>query len=350
MSGIKPIDQQVGVGKPITITARICAVKAEVGPVAKRGWNDHGKYHHATTDDVYHEIRPLLAKHGLDLRVSIVARDMVEHTKYDRGQEKKAYRLDYEFGLRFEAVDGAVESVTDRRFLSLPYTGPQTDETAMSYAGKQYLRQRFQLETGDFESEDALEDGNANGAAAHRATSRAVESTPEGRRLSVQIDNALPHLSPDQVRDIQAARAAVSGIGELNALATRVVKMATNGAADPPAAPPVNGNGNGNGRAAAKPRQPVKVREGAWWLGVAQKIGEDSEGNPQYGAILPPTAGIPPINAPVKVSMHNRPGRMRQVITEILDQTDEGVTVATRTMTKQEEARVSAPAEGAAAE
>ena len=99
----------------ITITERICRVKAEVTAVPKNGFNSHGQYSHATTDDVYHVLRPLLARHGLDFRVSIVRREMV-------GYGDGKFRLDYEFSLRFEAVDGQVEDESDTRYLSLPWT------------------------------------------------------------------------------------------------------------------------------------------------------------------------------------------------------------------------------------
>lgn len=346
MSGVQPIDQQVGV-KYLTITARVCAVKKDLGPVPKNGYNSHGKYHHSTTDDVYHAVRPLMAKHGLDLRISIVSREMVEYKKYDHhGNETTGYRLDYEFGIRLEAIDGSVEDATDRRFLSLPYTGPQTDETAMSYASKQYLRQRFQIETGDFESETELDEDGGNGAARRR---NAVTSTPEGKRISAMIDDALPHLSPNQVRHVQTAREACNGIGELNALWQNVQQVLKD---QPPARRAPNGNGNGRARSSAQPaaRAPQPLREGKWWLGAAVKVGDDDDGNPVFGARLPPNAGIPPIGAPVKVTMKGKSGRQRAVITKILDQSDEGVTVATRTMTRMEQSRLEAPAEEGAAE
>ena len=44
------------------------------------------------------------------------------------------------------------------RFMALPVTGPQTYEIANSYLQKQYLRARFQIETGEYDEEDMTKD------------------------------------------------------------------------------------------------------------------------------------------------------------------------------------------------
>ena len=321
-----------------TITARICAVKSEVGPVPKRGYNSHGNYHHSTTDDVYHALRPLLAKHGLDVRVSIERREMIDYQRTDsRGNVSTAHRLDYEFAIRFEAVDGLVEEESDRRFLSLPYTGPQTDETAMSYASKQWLRQRFQLETGDFESEEALDEGGDNPAAKHQVNSSAMFRTPAGKRIRARIDEVLPKLSPGQVEAVNAAVAAVGSIGDLNVVATNAERQAVAQSDGPKAQPAATPSATTR---RPSPADAPPAREGAWWLATAHKIGEDSEGNPEFGAILPP-GEVPPDGAPLKVTMRGKRGRMRAVVVEVIEQTDLGfIVVRTRPMTKTEEARV----------
>ena len=353
----------------ITITERICRVKAEVTAVPKNGFNAHGQYSHATTDDVYHVLRPLLARHGLDFRVSIVRREMV-------GYGDGKFRLDYEFSLRFEAVDGQVEDESDTRYLSLPYTGPQTDETAMSYASKQYLRQRFQIETGDFESENALDD-SGDPAAKHQQSTAALLKTPTGRRIRERLDKIMTDLLPSEVAAVNAAIKTASGIGELNTVAINAEstaaahRRARNGAparsnnqaparaapvearpstrATPPAAPaPARPSSSPAPAPDAKrrPRRPTPpdpAFDGVWYYGAPLLLGEDAEGNDDWGALLAPDT-VPPVMAPVKIQVGRTGQRRRAVVTEILRMAPDGVEVAARPMTPDEEKAIEAAA------
>lgn len=357
-----------------TITARVCAVMGDLGPVAKGGHNAHGGYRHSTVDDVYHAVRPLLARHGLDLRCTIVSREIV---KYPRQGKDDGVRLDYRAELRFEAADGTAEPA-DTRYLSLPYTGPQTDEIAMSYLGKQYLRSRLKIETGDFEDETPLGAGaGGNGA----AESTAWRNTPGARKIQARIDAALGQLPPSKVPVIQLAAEAARSIVELVSVAKRAeatvaAEQRRNGngekaerqfareldEAAPPAdpAPFIGEEVVGRLRAAAAGQRAEERRDAAppadpapgdpppadpppepatgptsdgYFEGSTYLIGESPEGDPEWGAIInaAPMAVLP--GARVKVAMRSRPGRQRCIVTEVLDRVDgaDGVGVVCRT-------------------
>lgn len=124
-----------------SISERVCAAKAEIAAIPKNGYNPHGKYKHSTVDDVYHAIRPVLAKHGLDLKLDIARAEVVNSAKGSPW-------------VHIEASIGFDGETAQRRFLMLPLTGAQAFEAANSYLQKQFLRARLQIETGEYDEED----------------------------------------------------------------------------------------------------------------------------------------------------------------------------------------------------
>ena len=314
---------QAPAAKPptITITSRVCSVMGDLGPVKKGGFNKHGNYRHSTVDDVYHAVRPLLARHGLDLRLTIAGREVVSYKREGQGD---GLRIDYRAELRFESIDGAQEH-WETRFLSLPYTGPQTDEIAQSYLTKQYLRARLKIETGDFEDETPLGAG-ADGE------STAWRNTPGARKIRARIDAVLPQLAPSKVPAVELATEAARSLVELNTVAKRAEATlaadqakppflpgrkppaeAPTGPVDPPAEPPASG-----------------PTSDGYFEGYVHRVGEDGEGNAEWGAVINATPHALLPGARVKVAMRGRPGRMRCVVTELLDRVSAGVVCRTR--------------------
>ena len=146
-----------------SVSQRVCAAKAEIGAIPKNGFNPHGKYKFASTDDVYHALRPILAKHGLDLILSISSAEVRE------GANGKPWC----FVAANIGFDGEAPQM---RHMALPVTGPQTFEAVNSYLQKQYLRARLQIETGEYDEEDMTKD---NPPAPPRRTPPApVEAAP----------------------------------------------------------------------------------------------------------------------------------------------------------------------------
>lgn len=126
----------------LSVSERVCAAKLDLGPVPKSAYNQHGKYNYASVDDVYHAVRPVMGKHGLDLHIDLTERAIVESAKGTPWVHLTALVW----------LDGDAAKVT--RYLALPLTGPQTFEAAVSYFAKQFLRQRLEIETGEYDEAD----------------------------------------------------------------------------------------------------------------------------------------------------------------------------------------------------
>lgn len=131
--------------KELSVSERVCAAKAEIGAVAKNGYNKHGGYQHATIDDVYEAVRLILAKHNLDLKLDISESQISESAKGTPWVHVKA-------AIGFDGEE------PQRRPMSLPVNGPQTFEAINSYLSKQYIRARFQIPTGEYDEADMTKD------------------------------------------------------------------------------------------------------------------------------------------------------------------------------------------------
>lgn len=128
--------------------ARVAHVKAGLPKVPKSAHNQHGGYFHATADDVYRAVRGLMAEARLSIQIHIATCDM-EKVRNAKGEDKMWVRFEADIWL--DAPDAPDESV--RRHLMLPLTGPQTYEAAITYLQKQYLRQRFLIDTGEVDAD-----------------------------------------------------------------------------------------------------------------------------------------------------------------------------------------------------
>ena len=169
---------------------------------------------------------------------------------------------------------------------------------------------------------DDDDDGEGNAARAAAPANSDWRKRTSARNVQRKLDELLPSLSPDAAAWAKGKAESAANVTELSAiLASAERRLATYQAQQQPAAP-----------------APTTGREGPWLIGAAVAIGE-TDGNPEYGALLPPSVAVVP-GDPVKVTMRGRQGRMRGVVTEVLDSTDEGQTVRTRKMTRAEETAV----------
>lgn len=167
----------------LTVSERVCLAKAEVGAIPKNGFNKHGGYKHATVDDVYNACRPILAKHGLDLQLDILECELSHVESRDRdGNPKRTTWAHVKARMGFEG-----ETHQHRPF-SVPVTGPQTFEIINSYLQKQYLRARFQIETGEYDEEDMTKDNPPAPAQEPRPPDVRWELNEDGRLECVSGD------------------------------------------------------------------------------------------------------------------------------------------------------------------
>ncbi len=121
----------------------LAEVRGAITPVAKNGWNPHGKYKFATADDVYAMIRPLLARWNLEPMVR-----QVEIKPFTSPAGKPHWEVTAECWMRSPDYDEQPVPYT----IAVPITGPQTAESWRTYCLKYFLRTRFQIETGDYEA------------------------------------------------------------------------------------------------------------------------------------------------------------------------------------------------------
>ena len=163
-----------------SIAARVCAVKGRMGKVNKDGWNPFGKYNFASVDNVYAATRELMAEECLDFRVGIAKCEPA-------GDEGKHLWVEAWCGF---VTPWEVES-PDKRFIMLPNTGPQAFETAVSYISKQYLRQRFQIETGEDGEEAMQKDSQTAPKPAEAPVHAAPTVSLEIRELAEKINTLI---------------------------------------------------------------------------------------------------------------------------------------------------------------
>ena len=141
-------ETQIDNGHIYELPARLAKAKLEVHAVPKNAKNPHGKYAYASVDDVYHAVRVIMARHGLDIHVDFA---QVRTEVKPGAQGKDVLWLVVDALLWISCPEGA--EVPVKRHLRLPYTGPQATESAVSYLAKSFIRQRLQLETGEYDDE-----------------------------------------------------------------------------------------------------------------------------------------------------------------------------------------------------
>ena len=155
-----------------SVAARVCAAKAEIQMVAKDGRHLKQGWEFASTDAIFETLRPILAKHDLDLNYEIEEFEIVQNQMKDRNGNPKAPWLKIKVRIGF-----AGEKWTHRHILHPVYGegAPQAIGAAQSYVLRQYLRGRFQIATGDPEAEHVA-DGGASQAADIPATITAEQA------------------------------------------------------------------------------------------------------------------------------------------------------------------------------
>lgn len=115
--------------------------------------NLHGGYSYASIDKFLASMRPLCAEAGLAILL-----DEAGHEFRESGKGTNYAFLDYEVWLVHSS--GAMHGPL-RRHLALPATGPQSFGAAESYVLKRFMRNLFQIPTGEKDGDaDALPAGN----------------------------------------------------------------------------------------------------------------------------------------------------------------------------------------------
>jgi hypothetical protein len=128
---------------PEAIAKSMTKVSAEVEGLVKDQDNNYAKYKFVSHDQIKMKVGKLMAKHGL----IVVANETASEVR-----DKSLY-CEFEFWIYHES---GVDYGPIRRTVQVPATGAQAYGTACSYAQKYFLRDIFQIPTGEQEDEATL--------------------------------------------------------------------------------------------------------------------------------------------------------------------------------------------------
>ncbi len=128
---------------PEAIAKAMTKVSAEVEGLVKDQDNNYAKYKFVSHDQIKMKVGKLMAKHGL----IVVANETASEVR------DKALHCEFEFWIYHES---GVDYGPIRRTVQVPATGAQAYGTACSYAQKYFLRDIFQIPTGEQEDEATL--------------------------------------------------------------------------------------------------------------------------------------------------------------------------------------------------
>jgi hypothetical protein len=128
---------------PEAIAKSMTKVSAEVEGLVKDQDNNYAKYKFVSHDQIKMKVGKLMAKHGL----IVVANETASEVR------DKALHCEFEFWIYHES---GVDYGPIRRTVQVPATGAQAYGTACSYAQKYFLRDIFQIPTGEQEDEATL--------------------------------------------------------------------------------------------------------------------------------------------------------------------------------------------------
>jgi hypothetical protein len=132
---------------PASIVQAICQIKITVDAVKKSSRNQHGGYQFASTDDIYAAVTRKMGEVGL---VLLSLEDKCEIKRIEK-DGKVAQWGHFEFSFVLATTSDTWTDARSMRTLFIQITGPQSFQSAQSYAEKAYLRSLFKLPTGDMD-------------------------------------------------------------------------------------------------------------------------------------------------------------------------------------------------------
>jgi hypothetical protein len=190
-----------------SIVQAMAAVMAGIEAVKKSGWNDHGKYKFATTDDVYAATIRLMAD---NLLVCLPMEEMCKVKRFDAPlKEKGSVVRDKDgnvvmtqvqwvharYSFLWSTPQGTWTHPKAKRTIFIQVSGPQTFAAIESYLQKQYLRGVFKLPTGDMDLDASAQDDTEDtfapvDLAAKRKSSSSAKKDGTTERFN-EIKNAI---------------------------------------------------------------------------------------------------------------------------------------------------------------
>lgn len=195
---------------PKDIAKAVCAIMASVEAVKKSQKNSHGGYMFASTDDIYAAVTRKMGEVGLMILPLQTEHEIKRIEKTDKGGQLVISQwLSVTYQMVLATADATWTDKHCVRSVYCQYTGPQTHQSAESYAKKQFLRGLLQLPTGDMDL-DAMpqaetEDGQvALSQPRKRKSSSAAKKDGETPELFNEIRKSIAEsINPEMLRHVR---------------------------------------------------------------------------------------------------------------------------------------------------
>lgn len=179
---------------PSSIVVARSKIMATIEAVKKSGFNEHGRYKFASTDDLY----AVLARKMGEVQLNCDALElMCEIKRFERpAKEKGQFVRDKDGNIVTETVQWAhivyqfvwstpADTWTDpnaKRTLFIQVTGPQTFQAAQSFTEKAYLRSSFKIPSGDMDLDSMPQADNEEDQVSLSGPRAKRKSSYEGKR------------------------------------------------------------------------------------------------------------------------------------------------------------------------
>lgn len=177
---------------PGSIVKAICSVQTTMEAVKKTQRNAHGGYHFASTDDIYAALTRRMGEVGLAV---LSLEDHCEVKRFEvkdkSGEVKTQQWVHLEYSFVLATADATWSDKRNRRTLYIQVTGPQTFQSAQSYAEKSYLRSLFKIPTGDMDLDSVAQGDTEEDQAALNGRGKRKSSAEGKRDGSVKVFNEL---------------------------------------------------------------------------------------------------------------------------------------------------------------
>ena len=165
---------------PEIAASQIEAMKA-ITKISKDARNEQGRYNYATVDQVYDDLRPILAEAGINPISFPVSSKIVARP----GRQGDNNWLDAAFDIVVYHKSGALFEA-GRHYVSVIFTGPQSSGAAKSFVMKYFLRDWLKIATGDLDADDHDQRGHHE-AGMRKTAKNQISSIDERDRRIAEI-------------------------------------------------------------------------------------------------------------------------------------------------------------------
>lgn len=147
-------DMEPPASMPVGIAKGIAKVMKSVRQLGKDERNQYGKYDYVSVDKFYAAMGPLIADAGIFVVPYERDREIVSSA------DGKSNWLRIKFAIMVYEADSGEGAFFGHWTVEVQANGPQASASARSFVTKYFLRNLFQIPTGDDDDADALPHGN----------------------------------------------------------------------------------------------------------------------------------------------------------------------------------------------